>query len=844
MYRASCIDCPYGGYKVGSRGPIDSPIVIIGSGCSPIELANKKPFIGPQTELLDKMFEHSDLTTVLKNQNVEPLYLHAIKCFANDKTTTNKKVKNKKGITKVIEGGKAKYKRALQTCYHSLIEVIEEYPRKLIIVMGVGALHSITNDFKLKITNERGNLIPSELAELGIFVITSPEFIMRGGGSLQQYKSDFKKIADLYQKSSTQTFVQFKEPKGITLNSDLAVNSLIKELKCHGLKEGLVAADIETSGFDHFKDEILEIGISLNGTDVLVIPKEYIHPDLFDNDCQWVWHNGKFDLKFLWKLGCHKARVHHDTMLISYAMNEIGGVHDLEQVGWDWLRAPRYKDMLKPYLPNKETSYAEIPDDIRREYASLDVGVTWQLVEPMLKELKKDKGNYINYTRVLIPGTQYLAKVEWNGFLVNKEWTQQVYEEMYTEQEALSKAFQEYAIEVTGKEVNTNSPQQLQNFLYRDLGLGHPAMDTSKDTLERLVGNEAVDILLKMRKLSKGISTYVRPLVEKTDEENRIHATYKLHGTKTGRLASSGPNMQNIPRLPKIRNMFQAREGYILIECDLSQAELRSLAQLANDIELIRIYNSNELSLHDEVTAELFPDYTNPDVSHVDKKEMKMRGKCVNFGIVYGRQAPSFAAEFNTSIPEAQRWINKWLDRFPQAKEYIANCRKAVSRGQNLRTIFGRKRRFGVVIPERRKKLENEASNFPHQSTASDITLLAGIELEPTLDQVFNAKVVNTVHDCIVIECLPIYKDVICRLVTSTLERIPADWGLTKVPFQSTAESGTQWGTLHEEEDYLKCNLKTLHENIGVCLETGTEYQHLKNRELMLNKPLSSVIES
>lgn len=780
-----CEGCPYGGVKVQSRGPADSPLVILGDAPTPIELAKKTVFVGPANDLLQELLAHGGFTAA----GIEPLYLTATECFPRDRVTGNKKIKDKNGVTSTQEGGKHKYTRAIRNCRNRVLDIIGEHPRRMVISLGAGALHSMTNNHGLKITQERGGIIDDGFSEKGTFVSVHPTFIMKGGGSLKQVKDDFKKAFDLYNDGLFQKYI---EPRCITLQTTSQVRILAKLLA----KQKLIASDIETGGFDFWKDEILECGFSYTGRVVYIVPGELLIPELFQSKGAYLWHNGKFDIKFLWAAGCADARVDHDTMLMSYALNEVKGLHGLEQVGWDWLGAPDYKDMLKPYLKNKDTSYREIPAEIRRKYASIDVGITFQLFKPMYEELCKDNALHTNYTRILIPGSNYLARVENNGFMTDRVWVKAHMDQMEAELKEHQKVFQEMAIKEWGKEVNTNSPIQLKEYLYGHLKLAHPLQSTDRDTLETLPDHPCLAPLLRIRRLQKYLSTYVYPCWEKVDENGRIHASYNLHGTKTGRLSSNGPNMQNIPRLKDVRGMFIAAEGMIIIECDLSQAELRSLAQLSGDEELCRIYNSDTLSLHDEVTAEVFPDFVNPEVSDEDKKEMKMRGKAINFGIVYGRQAPSFVAEFEITMAEAQRWINKWLARFPKGRDFIMRCRTAVDRGETLRTVFGRKRRFGVITPERRQKLKNEASNFPHQSTASDITLLAGIYVESILRTVFNAKIVNTVHDCIVIEADPKYKDAICSLVTSTMVRIPKEWGMNKVPFESEAEFGERWGHL------------------------------------------------
>lgn len=779
---AGCEHCPNLGVKIASRGNPESPVVIVADSITPIELARKRIFEGPHNDLLQEMLKVSGIQEWL-GEGQEPLYISAMECFHRDKKTT---------------AGKRAFTAAIKACSHRVAKEIAEYPRKLVITLGVGALHSVTGDYKLKISQERGRLLPYENAELGVFVVQHPTAVLRGS-SLAQYQGDFVKARELL---GDNNFCKYVEPRYKVLTNKLEVKALARMLK--NRPDQLVGADIETAGFHFWKDKTLCLGLSWNGKFVFIVPGFLITPELFENQCRWLWHNGKFDVKFLWKLGATEARVDEDTMLMSYSLNETKGIHDLEQVGSDWLGAPNYKNMLEQYLPNKKTSYEVIPPKVLHKYLAIDVALTFQLAAPMYAKLMQDNQLLKCYRKVLIPGSGYLARVEWNGFKTDREWVNAQYKETLRRIKIDQYLFQKMAIKSWGKKVNTNSPKQLQAYLYGHLRLAHPNQKTDRDTLEALPKHPCLEPLLRIRKAQKYLSTYIIPCKDKVDENGRIHASYNLHGTVTGRLSSNGPNMQNIPRKPEIRGMFIAEEGKILVECDLSQAELRSLAQLSNDTALCRIFNDNQMSLHDEVTAEIFAAYTDPHTSAEEKKELKMRGKAVNFGIVYGRQAFSFVAEFDISLKEALRWISKWFERFPEAATFIRKCRGAVTAGMTLNTVFGRRRRFGVITPERRTKLENEASNFPHQSTASDITLMAGIILEPILRKVFNAKIVNTVHDCIVVECDPKDRVAIQALVTYVMQKVPTVWGLNRVPFLAEGESGARWGHLHGDHDYLQ----------------------------------------
>jgi DNA polymerase-1 len=234
--------------------------------------------------------------------------------------------------------------------------------------------------------------------------------------------------------------------------------------------------------------------------------------------------------------------------------------------------------------------------------------------------------------------------------------------------------------------------------------------------------------------------------------------------------------------------MYVAPKGHVFIKADVDQAELRSLAALSNDPELCAIYRSNVRKLHREVADGIFKrkDWNN---------EQYMRAKALNFGIVYGRQAESIAEEFRISTTEAQGYINWWTNNFPVAWDFILKCRNSVLKGQTLVTPFGAKKRHWLVTQANVITLQNEASNFPHQNLASNITLAAAIKVAPVLEEE-DVHIVNLVHDELLAEC-PDQLDKIewaRNLITQAIEEVPKEWGITRVPFKSDTEIGRRWG--------------------------------------------------
>lgn len=774
-----CDNCPFKSRLVGSKGPIESPLVVVGESPGKEELKHGEPFVGPSGQLLAE---------VIGEWPVEPFVINAINCFPG-------KQKDPKKIA-----------QACMACRSRVLDAIRLHPRKLILTLGAAAIWSVTGDTSLRITKDRGRIFESDLAEKGIVASFHPAFMLRGGGSIQQFKNDLDLAVHLFKGGEPNKPI---EPEYVVIKTENEFHNFVNT----ALKQKYIAADIETGGFNHQNDEILMLGIAWDPALVYIIPEKILYQTisqwnlkrLLESDGpRWIWHNGKFDVKFFWQYAVN-ARIDEDTMLCSYSLNERGGIHGLEQASADWINAPNWKGMLESYLPNKKTSYRVIPKHILYKYGANDVSDTLQLFHVIRAAIRQDPITDKLYTRTLIPAAMYLAQVEMNGIRVCMDRVRENQETLTTEMESQRSIIEELAKAEAGYTVNPGSPKQLKQLLYEDLGLRigkKKPTSTDADTLEQLPPHPIVLALKRYRKLAKGLGTYVNSVENNLFVDGRIHPTFNIHGTQTGRLSCSNPNIQNIPRDPVYRGQFIAREGHWIVEIDLAQAELRSLAELSNDKKLLEIFASG-ISLHDVVATKLFSADFN--------KEQKMIAKNVNFGIVYGItpfglydqimiNGKRQGSELDITIADAKEWIDGWYDEFPQAADFINKCREAPTNGITLRTPFGRKRRFGVVSQERLFMIQNEASNFPHQSIASDIMLHMSMRAEPWLRNRFGALVVNNVHDSILFE-IPQDEEVLIeasKYVIQGAMEIPPKWGLARVPFECDVEYGTRWGYLEK----------------------------------------------
>ena len=828
MMLERCENCPFkNGKLVGSRGNPASPLAIVGESPGVLEIREGIPFIGPSGYILDAALP-SDAKQVL-----DPFITNAHICFPGTR------------ISKTPE----KVTAAVQCCSARLKEEMATFPRKVILTLGNAALWSLTGDYGTKITQVRGKLYPSRLAEIGIIAAVHPSYLMHGGGSLRQFRADIKYAVDLALGKATAK--RYIIPKIEILSTEQEIWNLARQWG----PEDVIAADTETGGydgFDHLRDHVLCSGYCNDPNLVHVIPAELTHSSthLFRSRASFIWHNGKFDAKFLRAAKVHNVRVDEDTMLLSYAADETKGVHDLEQVASDVIGAPDWKYMIDPYLAAAKANnpkgynvtYADIPLPILYDYMSRDISSTKQIFPFLREQVYRDPKLELLYTKTLIPASEYLVWVEEAGMKLDLEQVELNEGRLQKECDQLAEKINEIGRAKGIGDTNPNSPLQLAYLLYDVLKLksvkGRITRSTDVDTLDKLdPENPCVIALKRYRKAKKALSTYVVPARDHFDSkkkfvpgwinpvDKRVHTTYKIHGTATGRLASEDPNLLNIPRDPMLRGQFVAADGKILLDVDTNQAELRVLAELSGDEDLTRIYTTKGMSLHDEVTDELFGKAATYDAATLDyyldkfnvrhhgpdrwlyelRAEQKMKAKNVNFGIPYGISEYGLAEQIDDTVAVAREYLNKWYKRFHGARKFLLKCREAVALNRVFVTPFGRKRRFGVVTQEHLNELQNQMSNFPMQSIASDIVLQTGIYMAPRARR-WGIPIVNTVYDSLLYE-VPLDIPLIQDLSAATVERlgiVAKEWGIKRIPITGEGKIGLRWGQLKPLNEWLE----------------------------------------
>lgn len=677
--------------------------------------------------------------------------------------------------------------------------------------------------------------------EFGTWILPtySPGAVFKKSSRFRRLKNDLEKINRL-----PKNYKEFKDiistEKYVYTDADYCTKN-INWLNKNATK---LSMDIETTGFNWKKDDITELGITPSTGKSLIIPLEILRKanvrkalnKLFNNkDIVFLWQNGKFDCKFLWFQFGFNTRQDEDTMLQHYTIDEKRGTHSLTQLSQRYLNAYDYESDFKKLIP-KGGNYGDAPDEARRKYLAHDTDYPFKINKVLYDIMDEDDLNV--YKKVLIPASNMLMQVEMNGFGVDIEYLDKLDNELGQEVEDLRGKLQTIANDVgwsvpkyrkvTGRKspkeecpFNPNSYPQTFYIIFNLLGLPKHQNRTSADEDARMFwlkkilnkpgdgefetteeyensdkfkkwindkySNAFIYYLQKFKKVKKHHSTYVVGFKKGVWDDGKMHSTFLLHGTETGRLSSRNPNLQNIPREKLYKDMFVPSEGNVLMEVDFSQAELRVLAYLSQDEFLKNVYIDDK-DLHDEVAIELFGENFT--------KEQRVKSKTINFGLAYGRTAYSIAETFDMSVEEAEFLLDRWFEQKPEAAKYIKDMRQSPHKGIIPKTVFGRKRRFGAITKKNAWAIENEAINFPIQSTASDLTLLSAIRLQPKLNN--RAKIVNLVHDSIVLDVPKKYVKEIAKLTKGIMEETPHIYLDTEIPFKADVEIGNRWGSLKE----------------------------------------------
>lgn len=506
--------------------------------------------------------------------------------------------------------------------------------------------------------------------------------------------------------------------------------------------------------------------------------------------------NIKYDIEVLAEHGLEVAGAHFDTMLASYLINPDKGSHNLTVLAADFLQRSTIE--FDEVLAGRG-SFAEVPLLEATQYAAQDAHYVW-LLQKILAPQLSEKGLDGVFSQIEMPLVPVLAAMERRGVRLDVPKLDALAEEFGKQLETIEADL----FTLAGGKFNSNSPKQLAEILFTKLGLPTKGVrktktgfSTDSDVLERLSPLHPLPAqILRYRTIYKLKSTYIEVLrTQVSNKTKRLHARFNQAVTGTGRLSSSDPNLQNIPIQTaegrRIRAAFIAEPGCRLISADYSQIELRVLAHLSGDENLISAFAEN-VDIHAKTAREIMGLASNEQIS----PEIRRMGKTINFGVIYGMGPYRLSKDLGIPVPEAQRYIDNYFDRYPKVRAYFAELEKTLREKGYVETFYGRKR-FGANIDASERDqgfLLRAALNAPLQGTAADLMKLAMIRVDSCLKQRgLKAQLIMQIHDEIVVECEQTQLTECIECVKGEMEHV-AEF---RVPLEVEVGSGFNWEEAH-----------------------------------------------
>ncbi len=581
---------------------------------------------------------------------------------------------------------------------------------------------------------------------------------------------------------------------------------------------GEVAVDTETSSLDPHQADLIGVSLCSKIGKACYIPIghkfskciskdkviEKIKPLLEDHSVKKIGQNIKFDFIVLFKQGITISSM-EDTMLMSYVLDAGKNRHNMDTLSEIHLghKTISFKELVG--TGKKEINFSEVEINKAKDYAAEDADITLRLYKKFLKNLKLEK--MVNIYEIFEkPLIKILAFMEMEGIEVDSKFLKTLSSKF----EKKIKNLEKEVFKISKKKFNIASPKQLGEIIYNDLKIAglkktkKGSFATSASVLEDLAfkGHKFPQLVLDWRQVSKLKNTYSDSLPEHINPNTkRVHTSFLLAATNTGRLASSDPNLQNIPIKSEdgkdIRKAFTAKKGHVLISADYNQIEMRILADLADVKELKKAFKNNE-DIHSLTASQIF----NLDIKKVDQ-DHRRKAKAINFGIIYGISQYGLAKQINVTNYEAEDFLKAYFSKFPEIKVYMDNTIKFCRKSGYVNNIFGRRSHFNGINDKNfnvRNFQERAAINAPIQGSASEIMRLAMIRINnKMIDQKnIKSKMLLQIHDELIFEIPKNDEKVMTQIIKEEMSSVAkSEYHSFSTPLTVDINCGENWGSLH-----------------------------------------------
>tara|TARA_B100001123_G_scaffold436376_1_gene566538 strand:- start:43 stop:2802 length:2760 start_codon:yes stop_codon:yes gene_type:complete len=583
-------------------------------------------------------------------------------------------------------------------------------------------------------------------------------------------------------------------------------------------EKGEIVVDTETNSLNPHEAQLVGISLCIEPGKACYIPLTHVSEKtlnkqkvleklkvlLEDKSIKKIGQNIKYDYIVLFKHGITIKSI-EDTMLMSYTLEAGNHRHNMDDLSEIYLghKTISFKDVVG--IGKNQISFDQVPIVKATEYSAEDADVTFRLYKIFNKKIKEEKLTSI-YDLFEKPLITILAKMEIEGIKINKTFLKKLSQKF----DLNIKSLENKIFKIAKRKFNIGSPKQLGEIMYNELKISSlkktkkGSFATSASVLEDLAfkGHELPKLVLEWRQISKLKNTYTDSLPEHINKKtNRVHTSFLLAATTTGRLASSDPNLQNIPIKSQdgkeIRKAFIARENYNLISADYNQIEMRILADLADVKELKKAFKNKE-DIHSLTASQVF----NIDLKKVNE-EIRRKAKAINFGIIYGISQYGLAKQISVSNQEAAEFLSSYFKKFPEIKDYMNETIKFCRKSGYVNNIFGRRCHIPAINDKNfnvRNFQERAAINAPIQGSAADIMRLAMIKINNKFNDssTIKTKMLLQIHDELIFESplneiskiIPIIKSEMSDVTSSNLHSF-------SIPLTVDINSGENWGLVH-----------------------------------------------
>ena len=579
---------------------------------------------------------------------------------------------------------------------------------------------------------------------------------------------------------------------------------------------GEFAIDTETTSIDYMLAELVGISLCVKTGEACYIPLAHryddaprqldksavlaaLKPILENPEIGKIGQNIKYDAHILLREGIRLRGIAHDTMLESYVLNSTASRHNMDDLAKYYLdrETIHYEDIAGKGA--KQKTFDQVELDQASDYAAEDADVTLQLHQVLSAKLAQHDKLVGVYREIEMPLVDVLIDVEQNGVLIDADVLQKQGEELARQLQQTEQSI----YDIAGEEFNLGSPKQIQGILFEKLDLpvrrktstGQPS--TAEDVLAELaVEYDIAALILAHRSLAKLMSTYIDKLPQEIDARTgRVHTSYQQAVASTGRLSSTGPNLQNIPIRTtegrRIREAFVAPQGHRILALDYSQIELRIMAHLSADDSLLQAFERG-LDVHRATAAEVF----GADLDAVSD-DQRRAAKAINFGLIYGMSAFGLGKQLGIGRNEAQEYVDTYFERYPGVRRYMEETKQRARDDGYVETVFGRRLYLPDIHARNanvRQYAERTAINAPMQGSAADIIKRAMIRVQGWLREAGpDCRMIMQVHDELVFEVaekeVESCRDEIAGLMTSAAS--------LSVALEVDAGIGLNWNEAH-----------------------------------------------